>query len=324
MAEAGICQTWRLTFGHMMSRSLMVRLSFKLSLQWSFMNCFSRINRLFDLCLLWLERNVTSELTQEDFERNHAFRWEPQGGGGRLIPITQPLAFDLADLVGVEKAVQRLVANTEQFLRGLPFNHVLLYGERGTGKSSAVRGLLSRYADRDLRVIEVHKVDLANVANVLIEIREVPFNFILFCDDLSFDEGESGYRELKAALEGSLEAPPSNVCIIATSNRRHLIPQRKSENLAVHVDEDGDLHPGEALEEKLALSDRFGLALGFYSFNQEIYLSIVRHYVDKVQLDLNPEKLRQEALKWALDRSSRSGRTAKQFVDDLVGRNALG
>lgn len=303
---------------------LLARFSCELSLQWSLMNFFSRINRILELSLLWLERNVSYQLTEDVFDRTHAFRWESRGSTGRLLPIQQPLLFELGDLVGVERSIRRLVANTEQFLNGLPSNHVLLHGERGTGKSSAVRGLLNRYEGRGLRVVEVHKADLANLPDVLRAIRGMPFKFILFCDDLSFDEGESGYRELKAALEGSLEAPPNNVRIIATSNRRYLIPQRKSENLAVRVDEDGELHPGEALEEKLALSDRFGLVLAFYSFNQETYLSIVRHYVDRLKIEVDPEIVRAEALKWALDRSSRSGRTAKQFADDLAGRKALG
>lgn len=283
-----------------------------------------RIDRILELCQLWLERNVGSPANREDFARVDAFRWDPRGGTGHLIPIEEPLRFDLEDLIGVDRAVDRLIANTEQFLAGHPSNHVLLYGERGTGKSSAVRGLLQRYADKGLRLVEVHKGDLANLPDVLAAIRGLPYRFLLFCDDLSFDEGESGYRELKAALEGSLEAPPENVRIIATSNRRYLLPQRRSENAAVRVDDDGELHPGEALEEKLALADRFGLALGFYSFNQDTYLAIVRSYAEQAQLDIDPEELRESALRWALDRSNRSGRTAKQFVDDLTGRLALG
>jgi predicted AAA+ superfamily ATPase len=158
---------------------------------------------------------------------------------------------------------------------------------------------------------------------VLYAIRGAPYRFLLFCDDLSFDEGETGYRELNAALEGSLESPPENVRIIATSNRRYLLPQKRSENAEVRVDEDGELHPGEALEEKLALADRFGLVLGFFSFNQDTYLAIVRRYLEKAGGPAMDSAIRADALRWALERSSRSGRTARQFVDDLLGKRAL-
>ncbi len=283
-----------------------------------------RLERVLELGQRHLERTSGAPPAPQVFERSTAFRWESRPPPGRLVEIREPQSFALEDLVGVDGSVARLVRNTEQFLRGLPSNHVLLYGERGTGKSSAVRGLLTRYAERGLRMVEVHKADLLHLPDVLAALRGASQRFLLFCDDLSFDEGESGYRELKAALEGSLEAPPENVRIIATSNRRHLLPERRSDNAAVRVDEDGELHLGEALEEKLALADRFGLVLAFYGFDQPTYLEIVEHYVKKAGLDVEPERLRSEALRWALDRSSRSGRTAKQFVDDLAGRVALG
>lgn len=253
----------------------------------------------------------------------HAFRWDRRGGPGRLVPVRAPQTFDLDDLIGVESAIARLLRNTEQFVRGLPANHVLLFGERGTGKSSAVRGLLPRFADRGLRLVEVHKADLVHLPDVLEALRGAPQRFLLFSDDLSFDEGEPGMRELKAALEGSLEAPPENVRIVATSNRRHLVPERMSDNRAARLDEAGELHLGETAEEKLALSDRFGLVIGFYAFNQATYLRIVEHYAAKAGLGLEPDRLRAEALRFALDRSSRSGRTARQLVDDLAGRLAL-
>ena len=213
--------------------------------------------------------------------------------------------------------------NTEQFVLGLPAHHVLLYGERGTGKSSAVRGLLSRYGERGLRLVEVHRDDLLQLPEILDALRGQPWRFLLFADDLSFAEGETGYRELKAALEGSLAAPPANVRIVATSNRRHLLPERRAENREVRLDEDGELHLGEALEEKLALSDRFGLVLGFYGFDQPTYLEIVERWAKKTGLAVPAATLREEALRFALERSSRSGRTARQFVDDLAGREAL-
>jgi predicted AAA+ superfamily ATPase len=257
------------------------------------------------------------------FERHAAFRWDTARGPGRLVPIREPARFELDDLVGVDRARDELVRNTEQFLRGLPFNHVLLHGERGTGKSSAVKGLLARYAPRGLRLVELGKSDLRALPRVLEALRGADRRFLLFCDDLSFDAGEAGYRELKAALEGSLEAPPANVCIVATSNRRHLLPELVAENRAVRMDEQGELHVGEALEEKLALSDRFGLVLGFYGFDQPTYLAIVEHYLKQAGLEVSLAEVREEALRWALRRSSRSGRTARQFVDDLAGRRGL-
>ena len=284
---------------------------------------FRRLARLVEHAERVLERLAGAPPSPELLERHEAFRWETRGGPGRLAPILRPSRFDLDDLVGVDRAVERLLRNTEQFVRGLPANHVLLHGERGTGKSSAVRGLLPRFAHRGLRIVEVHKSDLLQLPEVLATLRDASQRFLLFCDDLSFDEGEAGYRELKAALEGSLEAPPANVRIVATSNRRHLLPERVADNAAVRLDDAGELHLGEALEEKLALADRFGLVLGFYGFDQATYLRIVERYAAKAGVDLPPEELRAEALRFALDRSSRSGRTARQFVDDLAGRLAL-
>ncbi len=240
--------------------------------------------------------------------------------------------------------VARFVANIEQFVRGLPSNNVLLYGERGTGKSSAVRGVLERYASRGLRLVEVQRESLVHLPRILAALRKdaTHHRFLIFCDDLSFGAGEAGYRELKAALEGSVEAPPDNVCIVATSNRRHLLPESMADNRNARLDEDGELHLGEALDERLALSDRFGLVIGFYSFDQSTYLAIVQHYLNQAGFDApglvearaadersadgkadvsNP--LRAEALRWALARASRSGRTARQFVDDYVGRVRL-
>jgi predicted AAA+ superfamily ATPase len=274
------------------------------------------------LCERWLEERLGETPSPEWFAANTAFRWEREAGLGRLRPV-EPAPFDLDELVGVERPLAELLRNTEQFLRGLPAQHVLLYGERGTGKSSAVRGLLTRYAARGLRVIEVRKSDLAELPRILAALRGAPQRFLLFCDDLSFDEGEPGYRELKAALEGGLEPPPANVRLLATSNRRHLIPERRSENQAVRLDEDGELQLGEALEEKLALADRFGLALGFFGFDQRTYLEIVHQRVRRIGLRVDVSALERDALRWALARSSRSGRTARQFVDDLAGRLAL-
>jgi predicted AAA+ superfamily ATPase len=258
------------------------------------------------------------------FDRHLAFRWSTgRAARGRIEAIENPHLFDHDDLVGVERSLAALVANTEQFVAGYPANHVLLFGERGTGKSSAVKGLLTRFGDRGLRMVEVHKADLIDLPEVLAALCGAPYRFFLFCDDLSFDAGESGFRELKAALEGSLVATPENVRIIATSNRRHLLPETRSDNRAARLDEDGELHLGEALDEKLALSDRFGLVLGFYGFDQDTYLAIVDRYARKAGVRAGPADLHASALRWALHRSSRSGRTARQFVDDFAGGEAL-
>jgi predicted AAA+ superfamily ATPase len=259
------------------------------------------------------------------FERYRAFRWDEERGRGQLIGIEHPVGFDLDDLVGVARPLDPFVRNTEQFLRGLPFNHVLLYGDRGTGKSSAVRGVLERYATRGLRLVEVQKDELVHMPRILAAIRAggEKHRFLIFSDDLSFGAGETGYRELKAVLDGSIDGPPENVCLVVTSNRRHLVSQSMEDNRQARLDEDNELHLGEALEEKLALADRFGLTLGFYCFDQQTYLEIVEHYVEKERLEVSIDEVREEALRWALNRSSRSGRTAKQFVDDLAGRTRL-
>jgi uncharacterized protein len=282
-----------------------------------------RLERVLGKAERALDARVGLEPGPALFESASAFRWDARRGSARLRPIERPQLFLLDDLVCVDRAKDRLIANTEQFLAGLPFNHVLLYGERGTGKSSAVRGLLERYASRGLRIIELHRSDLLDLPDVLERLQRAPQRFLVFCDDLSFDAGDAGYRELKAALEGSLAAPAENVCIVATSNRRHLIQERVADNAAIGLDAAGDLQVGETVDEKLALSDRFGLVIGFYAFDQDAYLEVVKHYAAKAGLETPWEELRAEALRWALRRASRSGRSARQFVDDLAGRKAL-
>ncbi|MBW2272880.1 MAG: ATP-binding protein [Deltaproteobacteria bacterium] len=293
--------------------------------------------------ILALSESLLAELTGPAFdeallENCRAFRWDSERGPGRLVPVPEPARFDLGDLVGVDGAVANLVRNTEQFLHGLPFNHVLLYGDRGTGKSSAVRGLLERFGGQGLRLVEVERRDLVHLPRVLAAIRQYGAGrgyasralagagrarFVIYCDDLSFGPGESGYRELKAVLEGSIDAPPENVCLVATSNRRHLVPQTMADNRAAELDEQNELHLGEALEEKLALSDRFGLKIGFYCFDQATYLAIVEHYLVREEIGLGLEEVREEALRWAQRNASRTGRSARQFVNDLAGRRAL-
>lgn len=250
------------------------------------------------------------------FQGHQAFRWERGGeGGGRIVPIPHPHRVDLASLVGIDGAKEELLRNTEQFVSGRGANHVLLWGERGTGKSSCVKGLLPVFGPRGLRIVELARWDLFSFPKIVGQLRDLPFRFLLFCDDLSFDEGEADFRGLKTLLDGGAEERPENVLIYATSNRRHLMPERR-----VALGAEDEIHPEEAVSEKLSLSDRFGLQLGFYRFDQKTYLAIVDEYARRLRLPVKAAELREEALRWALSAGSRSGRTAKQFIDDLAGR----
>jgi predicted AAA+ superfamily ATPase len=257
-----------------------------------------------------------------------AFRWRVGRGLGRLDPIEAVAAFDLDDLIGVSPAIEALERNTRQLIAGLPFNDVLLFGARGTGKSSAVRGLLTRHAGAGLRLVEVDRHDLADLPELLAALHRITREaktrhaFLVFCDDLSFGTSELGFRELKAALEGGVEARPPRVCVVVTSNRRHLLPETMAENREARLDASGELHLGEALEEKLALADRFGLVLGFYPCDQTLYLEIVGHWLAKAGIALDDEA-REMALRFALERGGRSGRVARQFANDWIGRIRL-
>lgn len=264
-----------------------------------------------------------------DLATHLAFRWRVGRGIGRLEPIPAIAAFDLDDLVGVDAAIESLERNVRQLLAGLPFNDVLLFGARGSGKSSAVRGLLTRHAPAGLRLIEVDRSDLAALPDLLAALHDVTRStpdrhaFLIFCDDLAFGTSEVGFRELKAALEGGIEARPARVCVVVTSNRRHLLPETMAENRQARLDASGELHLGEALEEKLALADRFGLVVGFYPCDQETYLAIVAHWLAKEGIDALDEPAREAALRHALERGGRSGRVARQFVNDWAGRVKL-
>jgi len=286
-----------------------------------------RLERVLDLAERWLRDFVDDEQIAEQIERHAAFRWDGDRGRGlgRLVAIEDPAEFDLEDLVGVDDAVAAFVENTEQFIAGLPFNHVLLFGDRGTGKSSAVRGVLTRFASSGLRVVEVEKDELVHLPRILDVIRRdgKEHRFIVFCDDLSFGQSEAGYREMKAVLEGSIAGPPANVCLVVTSNRRQLVSQTMADNRAATLDEDNELHLGEVLEEKLALADRFGLTLGFYAFDQQTYLEIVERYLAREGFGPLDDEARAEALRFALRRGTRSGRTARQFVNQLAGSRKL-
>jgi predicted AAA+ superfamily ATPase len=257
-----------------------------------------------------------------------AYRWRRVtalgASRGVLEPIVRIAAIAPADLLRVERQKAALLANTEQFVRGHPANNALLTGARGTGKSSLVRACLSAFAQQGLRLIEVDKVDLVDLPAITALVAPRPERFVIFCDDLSFDAGESSFKALKAALDGTLAAAADNVLIYATSNRRHLMPEYMRENLQTQYEDDGEIHPAESTEEKISLSERFGLWLTFRAFRQDDYLDIVAHWLQR--LGVEPAALdaaRAEALQFALQRGSRSGRVALQFARDYAGRSAL-
>jgi predicted AAA+ superfamily ATPase len=265
-----------------------------------------------------IDRLSPGDPAPPDFKKHLAFRWERVGDSGRLDVVTHPHLFDLKDLVGVDDIRDEVVRNTAQFVSGLPANNVLLWGERGCGKSSLVKGILKPFAPRGLRIIELKRWDIMSLPCITALLRDQPYYFILFCDDLSFDEGEGDFRALKTLLDGDIEERPANLLIYATSNRRHLMPERMEDTAG-----GGEIHPDEAVGEKLALSDRFGLSLGFYSLDQEEYLAVVRCYALKRKLAVPDEVLRDKALKWSGTTARRSGRSARQFIDDLEGRLGL-
>ena len=264
---------------------------------------------------------------EPDWRRSTAFRWRKRAGGGigggasYLQPVMHAASIALSDLhkIGVQK--QQIEQNTRQFVQGLPANNVLLTGARGTGKSSLIKACLNQFAGAGLRLIEVDKADLADLPDIVDLVAGRPERFVIFCDDLSFEEGESGYKALKVALDGSIATQSDNVIIYATSNRRHLLPERMSDNASYRSDGDGDLHPGETVEEKISLSERFGLWLSFYPFKQDDYLDIAAHWLGHFGCDAQQvEAARGEALRWALARGSRSGRVAWQFAKDYAGK----
>jgi predicted AAA+ superfamily ATPase len=263
-----------------------------------------------------------------DWDSVIAARWQREGRSGFLQPLRVSLDLNLSDLVGVDTQREQLARNTRQFVQGLPANHALLWGARGTGKSSLVRALLAENAGVGLRLIEIERDHLADLPRVVEALAGLPQRFVLFCDDLSFESGEGDYRVLKSVLDGSLERAPDNVLLYATSNRRHLVPEKESDNDNwQHVE--GELHPSEAVEDKIALSDRFGLWISFYPFTQEHFLAVVRHWVGVLagQVGLRWEwnhDLEILAIRWALGRGNRNGRCAYQFARSWVGQQLLG
>ncbi|MDO8279298.1 MAG: ATP-binding protein [Burkholderiaceae bacterium] len=271
-----------------------------------------------------IESILPQPMTAPDWQAAVAWRYRKRASGhGALEPVRHVGAMALGDLKEIEPQKERIRVNTLHFVEGKPANNVLLTGARGTGKSSLIRACLNEYAPRGLRLIEVDKADMVDLPDIVDVVAQRPEKFIVFCDDLSFEDGEPGYKALKSALDGSVSAASPNVLIYATSNRRHLLPEYMSENLSYTHTEDGEVHPGEVIEEKISLSERFGLWVSFYPFTQDEYLTIAAQWLSSFgipQPDI--DAARPEALVWALERGSRSGRVAYQFARDYAGRHA--
>ncbi|MDP3820136.1 MAG: ATP-binding protein [Burkholderiales bacterium] len=269
-----------------------------------------------------LEAVLPHALTAPDWAASIAFRYRKRGGSGLIEPVRHVAPIRLDALVEVGPQKERLLRNTEQFVAGFGANNELLTGARGTGKSSLIKACLNEFSARGLRLIEVDKTDLVDLPDIVDLVAERPERFIIFCDDLSFDEGEPGYKALKSILDGSVSQSSDNVLIYATSNRRHLLPEYMKDNLTYKHLDNGEVHPGEVIEEKISLSERFGLWVSFYPFSQDEYLAIVAQWLRGFGVDETAiAAARQESLVWALERGSRSGRVAFQFAKDYSGRH---
>ena len=282
-----------------------------------------------DALVARIETLLPPATRETDWHASTAFRWRKRDGRGRLDAVMHIAPIALSNLKNIDRQRELIERNTRQFVEGRPANNVLLTGARGTGKSSLIKACLNAYAHRGLRLIEVDKSDLVDLPDIVDLIGERPERFVIFCDDLSFEEGESSYKALKVALDGSIAAQSENVLIYATSNRRHLMPEQMKDNLATRHTEwrnaagdvNVEIHPADVVEEKISLSERFGLWVSFYPFRQDEYLAIVhewmRHYGCS---DADIAKAEADALRWALERGSRSGRVAHQFARDWAGR----
>lgn len=276
-----------------------------------------------ELLMERIEAALPRALEQPDWSQSIAFRYRRRSSGrGVIAPVAHIGAIGLGDLKEIDVQKEKIQRNTEQFVQGLPANNVLLTGSRGTGKSSLIRACLHAYAGQGLRLIEVDKSELVDLPDIVELVALRPEKFIVFCDDLSFDEGEPGYKALKSVLDGSIAAATPNVLVYATSNRRHLLPEYMAENLTYTHTADGEVHPGEVVEEKISLSERFGLWVSFYPFNQDEYLQIVAQWLSALGVEASRvATARPDALVWALERGSRSGRVAWQFARDFAGRH---
>ena len=285
----------------------------------------ARLTRLIDKAEKFFLQNDATDLEEETnslLDQYSAFRWQVRFGMPKLVPVRHPDLTNISDLIGINQEIDTLDRNTRQFLCGLPANHVLLWGDRGTGKSSLVKAIFNRYEGQGLRLVEVNKDGLIHLQELTELIWNRRESYVLFCDDLSFDNEEAEYRELKAMLEGSISAKPDNVLIYATSNRRHLMPRQIVENKFPATDQD-ELYPRETTEEKVSLSDRFGLRIAFQRISKKTYLDIVSHYAQQRVLPIADDELEQEAIEWEASSSGRSGRVARQLIDDLEGRLKL-
>ncbi len=272
-----------------------------------------------------VQRLVPPAAGETDWQASSAFRWRRHGSEGWLAPVPHPATRRLQDLLCVDRQKRELGRNTMQFLRGLPANNALLWGSRGTGKSSLVKALLSEHAHEGLRLIEVDRQDLVDLPQIVELLYPRPERFMVYCDDLSFEANDPSYKALKVVLDGSISETADNVIIYATSNRRHLMPETLQENRDARA-VDGEIHPGEATEEKIALSDRFGLWLSFHPFRQDDYLAIAAYWLTRLGIQTDQDEdaqWRRAALQWALARGSRSGRTAWHFARDWAGRTSL-
>ncbi|MFC3686614.1 ATP-binding protein [Hydrogenophaga luteola] len=282
---------------------------------------FERLLQRAEQLISRIESVLPQSLGAPDWNASIAFRYRKRSSGhGVLEPVRQVAQMRLADLREIDGQKEKIQRNTEQFVRGLPANNVLLTGARGTGKSSLIKACLNEYAPQGLRLIEVDKADLVDLPDIVDVVADRPERFLVFCDDLSFEDGEAGYKALKSILDGSVSAVGQNVLICATSNRRHLLPEYMKENLTYTHTADGEVHPGEVVEEKISLSERFGLWVSFYPFSQDEYLTIVAQWL--ASFGVPPpeiEAARPQALVWALERGSRSGRVAYQFARDYAG-----
>ncbi|HVL46368.1 MAG TPA: ATP-binding protein [Acidovorax sp.] len=284
---------------------------------------FERLVERAEQLIARIESVLPQPLGAPDWSASIAWRYRKRSSGhGTLEPVRHVGAMQLADLKEIDPQKEKIERNTQQFVQGKPANNVLLTGARGTGKSSLIKACLNAYAAQGLRLIEVDKADLTDLPDIVDVVSERPEKFIVFCDDLSFEDGEPGYKALKSILDGSVAAATPNVLIYATSNRRHLLPEYMADNLTYTHTEDGEVHPGEVVEEKISLSERFGLWVSFYPFSQQEYLTIVAQWLSSFGVPAQAiEEARPEALVWALERGSRSGRVAYQFARDYAGRH---